>query len=1634
MTIAFLNGVRKLPRASRLLAIVFALAALGGAMAFLALNEEPVGRVQGTVRLSDLKRPLAGVTITLEPSNPLSDLPTRRVTTNAQGKFTLYNVAVGTYNIAAASRAHACKETKISVEEGDTAILPIDLTRSEPDLNLMLHQRMFSTAERPHYSLSGYIDGAKPWGHDTAHLRLFQTRMSAVMQNPEAGRKLQQVGSSYDPVPELPSELLLPTPTSAAKLLLERDVRLSEADKEGFYYQKVDLGSLPPGLYLTDVKHQGKTVCGWLLVTNTALVVKRAGTQLVAYTVDMRSGVPLPECTVHTYRDGILVANGKTDSHGVAQLHLADATKAQAGGSSQLFTVAARGSDEAVIEREVYSSENGGHYVVHAYTDRPIYRPGQRIYFKGIVRKQLETNTADPTASLEASLPDETARYRVPANIPVSVELRNPNGDRLLDETYRTNRNGSFTGQVDLLKEAPTGSYTLVTSIGDEEHTTDIVVAAYHKPEFSVTVTPDKKRYTRGDTVTMTLNGQYFFGAPVAGAKVKYRVYSETDWAEEYADASDGEDDPSDDHTDYSHSRFDSYFGGSVTEGETVLDQNGKATIQFAAQQDQKRKAAADQSGPQAEIYTLSATVTEGVDREVEAEGAAKVTSGDFRLAVRPEGYVAMPGKPSSVTVIASDYKGQPLPLQAFTLATGYAHWHGRAYEYKAVGVIHGVTDRAGRAIVQVTPPRAGELELKAKAFDDGKRAIVSRASLWAASDNTTDLDTTYTDLSLLTDKRHYQPGQVARVLINSDHTGQSALLTIEGEQVYRTQVVPLIRHSVILHVPILATYGPNVTLSACYVQDKHFASSDAPLRVALPDSEIRVALRQTNITDVRIPGAPDSLPRYTPGANVGYDVQTTDRQGRPVACEFSFGVVDEAIYALREDQPRALREAFYPRRYNAVSTEYSFSIIYMGDADKSEPKIEARRKFEDTAAWRPNLTTDTNGHAHVTFTLPDNLTTWRVTVTACSLDTRVGRATDKFIEYKPFLVRLQTPRTLTQRDTSQITAIVHNETLLPQNAQVRLVADGLTVNGDQQQSLSLQSGSSGSVTWNVAANDIGLAKLRVTAWTTPETGRTRYTDGIELSLPVRAHGRERFTSMAGEIGGQGTKTETFAMEVGAVPGISRLTLRLTPSLADALTGGDDYLIGFPYGCVEQTMSRFLPDLLVQRALRRRGLHNVKRDADLPEMISEGLQRIYRMQHAQSGAWGWWEHDDDNLWMTAYVLYGLATARDNGIEISANVLTRGRQAGLKMIPKAKPQEKPFLLYALALAGERDKITPALQSLFLRGLSTENLGYVILTDKLLRRDPAEALSLLNRHVVIENGLRHWKSDQGYDSDTLTGTAVVLRALLAVQPDVERVSDVLRWLMLRRTGDCWENTRDTSWVLAALCNVLAAQKPGAFGGSVEIACNGQKVQTVALDSNNLRERELAVEVPPSVLKGGANNLELTRSGGDTPLFYTLQLRQTLATEDMPAINDANIAIVRDYLREEPKQTDGFRWDLQTEPTNNQLKQGDSIRVRLKLTVPRDMEYVLIEDPFPAGCEVAERGDASEVADWNYWWSSVDVRDDRIAFFARHLDKGSHIIEYHLRAQTPGSYHTLPTVLSGMYQPDLRGASAETRVTIQ
>jgi hypothetical protein len=1568
--------------------LILAVAAFAFALAYAINQEIPVGTVQGRIALVGTLKPAPNPTVVIEPAGEEGRNRILRTVGGADGRFVLRYVPAGDYRVSAWTPAHSVADVRVRVVEGQVSTLSLRLAPSEPELRLAQHQRTFPSAQPVRVAVRGYVDGRKPVGTDVLSVRVYRTRLSQMLADPAATQALRVVGRYWDPLPRLPAELLNPANGKPPAPVWQRTVRIVDDDAEGFYYQWLDLGRLTPGLYLVEVRHVKAAVASWLVVTDTAFVVKFARGQVLGFAADAASGRPLPGSALQVYRNGKVIAEGRTGDAGTAMMSVPPGDEE----SEELITLAKRGDDETVVARWAYFSEGSGEFTAYAYTDRPLYRSGHRVYYKGIVRRNVETGV----------------RYGIAAGEPVRVEVLDPTGERVFRARHQTNGYGSVAGHFDLSPEAPSGTYTMVLITRGERHTQDIVVAPFRKPEFSVALTPGRPRYLRGENVQVTVSATYFFGAPVPGGKVSYTILRSPDWFAEFADlAEDDERIPA------------GLSGEIVAEGQTALGPDGHAVITFRADVPE------DEDSPQDYLFTVSAGVEDASGRQVSGEGTVRVAAGDFRLLVQPAGFLAAPGRPMPVTISARDYEGKPVAAASVEVETIRERWNQQrqTQESTSLRIMRVTTGPDGIARLNVIPPASGEYRVVARARDKGGRTIRGRAWLWAMTDVATEVEAHYAGLSVRTDKRRYLPGETARVLINTEHVGQTLLLTIEGQRIYQAFAVPVRQHSTVLRVPVRTDYGPNVFLVGTYVRGRQLITSEIPLRVSVPARDIRVSVQ------------PDRQ-RYQPGDAATYQVTTADHLGRPVPAEFSLAVVDESIFALREDDPAGLRSTFYPRRYNAVNTFFSAAMEFLGDADKARSEIVERRRFKDTAYWNPFLQTDTAGRARVTFRLPDNLTTWRATAVAQTRATTFGTGVSKVVVAKPFFVRLETPRFLTEGDRARLLVIVHNETGVPQTAAVQLRSTGLSVEGAAARTVSIAPGQAARVEWWVTAPDPGLARIHATARASSRGGLS-FSDGLEMALPVRIHGREQVTRTTAEIRRGLPAVTTFRIHQNAIASASRLVVRVTPSPAAALADGLEYLIGYPYGCIEQTMSRFLPDLLVQRVWHMGG-GDPAIQREIPRMVRDGLTRIYRFQEP-GGGWGWWAHDEANQWMTAYVLYGLAVARAEGHAISEDALRRGITAAAEMAKGAGPENKPFLLYALALAGDRGTAKAQRTRVSLERVGPEGLAYLVLLDRLLGGTGGEALSALERQAVGVDGMRYWNARRYHPSaweenwDDRMVTAVALQALLAADVTHPMAPSVLRWLMLERTGDHWGNTRTTSWVLAALADYLSAQPAASRpSGDVRIRVNGQAVQQVSVRPQRGVSREIVARFPSGALRPGENAVAVEWSGG-TAAFATFELSQTIALKPIPALPDDGVEVKREYLRLVPRSRGGT-WSLDAEPTDNRARAGDRILVRLSVRVPRAMTYVVIEDSFPGGFEVVDQGNAEDIVEWGYWWTNIDVRDEKIAFFAARMEPGTHVIEYTLRAITPGTYRALPAMLQPMYVGSLRAESAETAVEIR
>ncbi len=1069
-----------------------------------------------------------------------------------------------------------------------------------------------------------------------------------------------------------------------------------------------------------------------------------------------------------------------------------------------------------------------------------------------------------------------------------------------------------------------------------------------------------------------------------------------------------------------------------IAEGTARTDTDGNVVFTVPAKLTQSGDTFAESDRK----FNLDVTVTDLSRKPASGSATTMVTRGEFRLSMSMKQWMYEPGNEVVVTVGARNYENEPVAGVDLALIKPM-RWRGelgdRARRLRS-GTVKLRTNEQGEAEYRFVAGAIGNYLLDVEARDRRGNTIQGSASVWVARGQFHSEDFKYPDLEVVLDRKLYQPGDTAKVLINTRVDNAQALLTIEGADLYDYRVVSLKKGSNVVELPVRAEYVPNAFVSVALARNKLFVEREVPLKVSPRSRVLQVTIEADRET-------------YEPRDTATYTIRTTEADGDPVRAEVSFGLVDESIYAIRPDNPRDLIRHYFAARYNRVQTSHSFPEIYLGDGeDDKELGQPVRKDFPDTAFWAPTIVTDANGEATVKVRLPDTLGQWRATVKAVTLDIQVGATLQKVICRKRLMVRLEAPRFFTEHDIVTVAAVVHNEsgkdgsfdvTLLSREPSLRVAAKG-------NAKLDLAAGKSGRVDFIVTALAAGNAQLLAAV------KGEGLNDAMQLDLPVRPHGLQRLTAFNG-MTTDGEASHEFELPAAAARDTAKLKLSITPSVAATVFDSLGYLAQYPWGCVEQTTSSFIPDVYLHRAAKQLGV-KLPRAAELPKMVNVGLHRLFDMQ-TDDGGWGWVKYDPFDPWMTAYVMFGLAQARRAGFDVPTDSFNRGLRALEKAIAEETwPDQLAFEFYCGTLAGAKAPVLDEAQKKLLeRSVAATgraplhartNYARACLVLGLAERGhkalAAPALDELLASVrATEHGAFVPYDSRGattreYRSDVEV-TALALTALLAVRPDDERVGAMIQWLQLQREFDHWSSTRDSAAVLYALTDYLVHSRELDTAVTAHVFVNDEPVQTLAADARSARSFQ--VVVPAAKLRTGRNMVSIrTNAVGERPrrVFFSGAL-EYFTTGETSRGESAGLIVTRKLshtrlVRDERTDTMNFAPTLPA-PT---AKSGELLRVDVTVEAKSPSRRVIVIDPLPAGCEVVDRVPESR-DDWRWFYGDRVVRDHQIAFFIHSLDRGKHTFTYYLRPELPGNFHQQPAVAFAMYQPTFRGSSAESRLKV-
>ncbi|MBW4438237.1 MAG: hypothetical protein KME04_13940 [Pleurocapsa minor GSE-CHR-MK-17-07R] len=1399
-------------------------------------------------------------------------------------------------------------------------------------------------------------------------------------------------------------------------------------------------GRLEPGLYVvqtdfspTDPDSRIRDSNLLLAVSTAILTVQRGPTETLVWVTDMETGLPVRAALVSVYGLDSTPARAYTDHNGIARV--AKVTLPEPGCYFECYP-----RDYVMVTAEAPGVYGAWYteYVIFAqaevgnlYTDRSVYRPGETVYFRGVLRDR-----ADMT-------------YTIPQDRQIVMQICTQGNLCLTDSEGLFRRNvtissmGTFNGSVTLPEDAPPGEYFIETDSGFVPYEniscwdsffgepycdsypsrgTQFRVATFETPEFEMTAAPAAPEGMQGEPLGVVVNATLFSGGPLQDAAVTWRIsaYARAFQYEDYAFA-----DPEVGGGYYGDNRAMQMTLTTGADGSAIIPTEqitGAAPLQV--QMHVQVAEGAESHDANLDFYLHSTDVYVGLRRpQARAEQGSEVAL-DV-ITVTRDRQIA-PNRPVAYTVEHLRREQRPGDMYGYyvieTIVTPVSS--GRV-----------MTGHDGSASIPVLLEEVGRYRVRAETLDDEGRLHSSVIEIAVGPDPVIPFQAvTYEDktFAITPDRAGYRPGDTARLSIQTPGSG-TLLLTIQRQRVQRAFVLPV--HSsepLTFELPLGNEDAPNIYVTGTFVQGVQSENDSPSYAVTSLALGVEPLHRLLNVE------ISASTTTAAPGETVTFDVRVTDQRGIPVVAELGMALVDEAILSLWPPYSPSLVETFYGWQSNQVTWDISLCGLIDdlvdtlgppgmggggGGSDTSTPtSIDPRQDFEVTPLWLPNVFTDENGSASASVVLPDNLTRWRFDVRAVSLSTLVGQADMTITSSLPFFIRPQTPRFLVAGDIVELAMFAHNQTDTAQTVTASLVADGVTLLDDAEQIVTLPPFSQQRIMWLAQVNDTDGVELTFAAGngSVQDSARPNLPDN---RIPVFAYTATETVATAGFLDGEGTVTERIVPPKDALE--SELIVSLTSSLVDTALAAEN---AYPLSAYD-TSDRMIARLMINTAL-----YQVSPSATLAEEVERDIQALLDRREGLNRLWAWASNGPDSPVLSGYATIALSQAADAGFDSADGPAQVGcsllfNSYGLPALDGAAA-DATFNTVALAqyvyticerenrdeimkLYDFRDRLSPAAQGLLLLTVAEEMPEIAdVVTNGLL----ASAL-------MTATGT-HWEGENRalWDTDTLT-TSLVLSALMETSMGTEFLPAVLRWLTTARTGDIWSSPLETAWSVRAL--VTYARQYEAPSAEYQVGVSLDETQIVPTRPAAGLSEQFVLPLNPQQYA-----LTLERGAGDGTLYYTAALQSTLEAATAPSVSRGT-TVVREYLNAEGELISSVRL-------------GDTVFVRLTVLAPQDIYYFVLNDALPAGLAADDpslintptsgisivRSLPQDDLQW-YFGASAFSRsvftDTNVLFYADVLPAGTYIVTYEARAGAAGQFQAMPTHAYASVTPDVFGRSA-------
>lgn len=1355
------------------------------------------------------------------------------------------------------------------------------------------------------------------------------------------------------------------------------------------------------------------------------------------------------------------------------------------------------------------------------FTDRPIYRPGDTVNFKGILRDNLNGKLSLSKGNVKVKILQRDIRADFEGKV-------------IFEKNYTLSDHASFDGSFKLDNASPTGDYEVrVSRDGTEENFySSFLVEYYRKPNYFLETDTKVSEAVAGDNVTFTIKGKYFSGNPASNQKVKYQIVKSN-----FAQAS------------YVKDKYKYENTYPITSGDAVL-QTGEVTLNSTGVAELNYLV--NFVGETNQIIQLETSLDDGSGNPATSSKRILAYRGLYDI-FRNDDYLSSvkTNQNVNIPIILSKNKQEAnVTNKELKINVTRSWWEKQENSTTGAQFIERKeesqepsikTDNEGKAVLSFTPKNNGSYTLKVIGNDERGNTIQNSVYIYAVDETNYYSSSQYKEyLTIKTDKDLYQRNGSINLSINSEIPNIDTLITIYRENILRYQVVSLQGNSKTVPISIDSNDIPNIYVSAAVFTEDGLQTPSKNVEINTDNKKLNIVINADK-------------EKYAPGEDVTLNVDVKDLEGKPSQTELTLWLVDKALYELSDPKSLNIFGNFWYPRYGNTTFNSSLETIsgsgggYGGcfaegtkilmennqtkniedvkigdnvltkESDSSDKLVSAkvintfkhtvsgyflingelkvtpehivfvngawmtadrvnigdyfinsngerievtskewikgefnvfnftvekyhtyfanniyvhnekgmapRVNFKDVAYWNPALKTDVNGKAQVTFKLPDNLTSWTISAVGNTTSSQFGNTKKDIIVTKNIVIIPVLPNILREGDEIKVASLIQNFTDQDQNFDVTLKTENAG---------GLESPDKINVT--LKPNEIKTVDFKLKVGTPTENAKFDFkvqstkndkdADQVVLSIPIREYGFFTYSSENSE----GNTIYSIKKDSNINYNKSSILLGLTPTTLGAIPLALDYLIDYPYGCVEQTTSRLVAAIVVKKypeffseSVKGKNIDNV---------ITQSLTRLDNLN--TSFGWSFWntynqteegkERDMHNALITAYTLENILEAKKLGFSINDTEI----DLTAKDLNNFTDEDYPIgsntaaANYGLALTGKFD-LMRKLNSDQMRTLNGDALSLQVMANYLAgdKNPESNGYNIFVNYIIVQDEIAYVEKgkDNSFGSRDFS-TALALRTIILTGGDLNLAKKLNNYLITAKKNYYWSNTIATAESIKAILEFSKISNQENPNYSYQVKLDGKEINSGKVEKfNNIIT---PIRIGYSDIKD-ASNLEIIKNG-DGKIYSNIVYKKFVTDKNYKSKND-KISISREYINAK-----GSIYNLGI---------GDIVDVTFKIkSNVGGSEYVILEDQLPAGLvpvnmrlkneqfnrEITQNKTETDPSKGVI--SDFEYTENGVLLIINDLSNQEKTYTYKARVVSEGKFIAPPAFISLMYSPNDNG----------